>query len=517
MRRIHNGLTITAVVEDSKLTALRQLLQQINVQDEQGRSLIDFSAMPSLLFSSIVIAEAAPDAQGRMLPNRLLVFTSYSGTKKKHIKELVDHGRKGWIQLFAHCKGYVDQQGEAQGNVSRLLRKHIIRNTYYTGSHFISRQDQEQEHQLQKAIQEFLDEKWQDPTFVDAKPAEVRKEIQEFVASKDALSWSLAPYRLILSDWLALYGSLLLVGVLMFFSLVAPIVSVVLNGPAMAVYLAIGIGLVLQLVWPLLKKSLPRELDESKVVAKEEEKVFSWKKWLIRLIVFLLLTSSLTATLWNAVDHYAHWPWSGVLFWGFVFLMITLLLLLRRDERIPSEPIEPIPDERVSAITEKEYHPVVNEMSVISTLKKGSIRPLFLSLTLRLVPLIRAFNYIPSVHTARWLQTDNGRRLVFIAYFDNTSEGYAHDFVDSTKRTRNLNLIFGHAQGFPPTRYAILDGGKDRRQYMLGVRKSQLLTAVWYNSHPELSITNVNRNRAIRKGLFGKLKEEEIPEWLAQL
>lgn len=517
MRRIHNGLTITAIVEDSKLADLRHLLAQINAQDDYGKSLVDFSAMPTLLFSSIVIAEATPDATGVMLPNRLLIFTSYSGAKKEHIAELAEHGKEGWKQIFALCKDSQIYTGSDTRKVKALLRKHIIRNTYYTGSHFVSKDDQEKEHQLRNAIQGFLDEKWLEPDFKEVDPVRLRQDIQHFVAADASLSWSLRPFRLVLRDWLALYGALLLVGGLMFFSLFVPVLSLIKNTPGVAICFSLGLGVVLHLTWPIIKRFMPSELEEKSKNDKQSDHDFSLKKWLIRLLVFLILSTSLTATVWNAFSAYSQWPWAGLLFWGFVFGLVILLMLLRRDERVPYAKVEPIADERVRAIAEKESQAVVNEMSVISTLKKGRIRPFFLGLTLRLVPLIRAFNYIPSVHSARWLQTDNGRRLVFIAYFDNTSEGYAHDFVDSTKRTRNLNLIFGHAMGFPPTRYAILDGGKDRRQYMLGVRRSQVLTSVWYNSHPSLSITNITRNRAIRKGLAGKIKEEEVADWLALL
>src|SRR6185436_8946259 len=101
---------------------------------------------------------------------------------------------------------------------------------------------------------------------------------------------------------------------------------------------------------------------------------------------------------------------------------------------------------------------------------------------------IRPFSYIPTVQTSRWLQIDKGWRLVFIAYFDNTSEGYANDFVDSPPFILRVNLMFGHGWGFPATKWAIGAGGKDRKAYMDAVRRQGKLTSVWYDSHPALSI-----------------------------
>lgn len=201
----------------------------------------------------------------------------------------------------------------------------------------------------------------------------------------------------------------------------------------------------------------------------------------------------------------------------FVVGMVVLLLLLRLNELNPHIPGSAASDERIREIVTRETNPVINEMTVIAPLKKGLIRRVFLAVSLRLVFLIRYFSYIPTVHTARWLQTDRGKRLVFIATFDNISEAYAHDFVDSERRTMNMAVIFSHAFGFPATRWLVHKQYNHRSEYMKGVRSHQQLTQCWYAYNDAWSVENLKNNRAFRQGLFSQMKEEEIREWLLKI
>ncbi|SHN10260.1 hypothetical protein SAMN04488057_106242 [Cyclobacterium lianum] len=201
----------------------------------------------------------------------------------------------------------------------------------------------------------------------------------------------------------------------------------------------------------------------------------------------------------------------------FILVMGFLFLLLRLNENIPHSPSPELSDEKVREIVALETNPVINEMTVIAPLKKGWIRRIFLAITLKLVGLVAYFAYIPTVHTARWLQMDRGKRLVFIANFDNLSEAYAHDFVDSERRAMNMAVIFSHAFGFPATRWLIHKQYNHRSNYMKGVRAHQKVTQFWYAFQHELSVENLKRNRTFREGLNKKMNDAEIREWLLTL
>jgi len=251
--------------------------------------------------------------------------------------------------------------------------------------------------------------------------------------------------------------------------------------------------------------------------ATEGLKEIKWDKMrmLLPLGLFLLvMAASLVCLLLSFFINNPILQWIGVVFPAFLVILGLLFLWLRINENNPHIPNDPVSDDWIREIIEREKNPVLNEMTVIAPLKKGLIRRIFLGLSLRLITLVGYFSYIPTVHTARWLQLDGGRRLVFIANFDNISEAYAHDFVDSDNRSRNMAVVFSHAAGFPATKWLVKRGYNHRSEYMKGVRAHQKITQFWYAFNTELSVENLKNNRKFREGLFRDMDEKEIREWL---
>ncbi|MEO1052421.1 MAG: peroxidase [Bacteroidota bacterium] len=443
MSTIHYGLTISVRIRPGKRDTLEAVLNKIQDDGVAENDLFPFGQLSTTHFATWVIVPEEEAPNGRKLHEQLLLMTSYTGARAKHFDELAHVGLKGFHEAFLHCEGYQFQSSPSVDEMCRFLKKHAIRNTFYTGFQYITHEQAGQENQLREAIQGFLDQAWKNGTLADKSALETRSMIQQFVENQPELAWATKPYKRSFNDFLRLFGPLIVLGVIL------------------------GGSLILSIIF--------------------------------------IFTHTLVTTIGLAI------------FGGFLLTVSLLLVLLRINESNPHVDVAPPTDERIYEITSKEIYPVKNEMTVIGTLKKGFIRRVFLGFTLWLVPFFRAFSYIPTVHTARWLQIDGGRRLVFIAYFDNTSEGYAHDFVDSTKRTRNLNLIFGHGKGFPATKWAVGGGGKDRKRYITAVRASQKITQLWYSSHNTLGILNLNNNRDIRKGLFGDLDKAQVEEWLLKL
>ncbi|MBD8489308.1 peroxidase [Echinicola sp. CAU 1574] len=443
MGTIHDGFTASNRIRQEGMDALKDVLEALQDDFKYAHPSFSPKKLETTHFITWVIIPKEVAPNGRTLPARLLLMTSYTGSKREHLRELAEVGLSGLHEVYKHCEEYHYSEKPSVENMLNFLRKSSIKNTFYTGFQYVTKDLVYKQNQLRYAIQEYLDSDVFRAGLEGLTPGQVRKRIQDHVRTIPDLSWALKPYKRSFGDFLNLYGALI------FWLFI------------------LGGSLVLGILYPFFHHPL----------------------MLVGLIIFC----------------------------AFIGLIGILLVLLRMDENIPYEPLEEVSDERIYDITSREIHPVKNEMSVISPLKRGFIRRFFLAFTLRIVPIVRAFSYIPTVHTARWLQTDGGRRLVFIAYYDNTSEGYAHDFVDSTKRTRNLNLIFGHASGFPATKWAVGGGGKDRKGYITGVRTHQKITGFWYSTFPELSVLNLENNKAIHKGLFGNLDEKEIKQWLLRL
>jgi len=439
MNTIVDGATFSFEIKRENEKALSELLKQVHRERNELNGIIPFRKADHLHFASLVMLpeELAPNL--KTLPPRLLLLTTFTGNRKKHIHELMSLNAEAWHQIFSSCSAY-KASSASENFLTHFIMKQRISNTVYNAYQYFSREDVEQEGKLRNLLEEYLDSACDDPSFASLSPKQIRERLQNFVRTQPGLQWAIKPFKIGLSNYLRWnYKKLLLL----------------FGVPALA----------LCAILSLFIHSLAL-----KIIA----------------IVFLI-----------------------------ALLLFILMIVFLRISESHRDPEQHPTDQHIFDITSKEKAIVTNEMSVIGPVKREWIRHLFLSFILQAVKPLRPNMFIPTVHTARWAITDGVNRLVFIAYFDNTSEGYANDFVDSENRSRRLNLIFGNGYGFPPTRFAVYAGGaSDRRGYMNAVRKNQCITSVWYSTHETLGILNVLNNRAIRKGLFGKMKEDEIKDWL---
>jgi Dyp-type peroxidase family len=119
---------------------------------------------------------------------------------------------------------------------------------------------------------------------------------------------------------------------------------------------------------------------------------------------------------------------------------------------------------------------------------------------------------IPSIHFARWVIVDNGRRLLFFSNFDGTWESYLGDFVD--KAHKGLTAIWSNCVGFPRTRGLWGGGASDEQRFKALARDSQVVTDVWYSAYRWLTVSNINDNTRLRLGLYGEMDERAAAAWL---
>jgi Dyp-type peroxidase family len=119
---------------------------------------------------------------------------------------------------------------------------------------------------------------------------------------------------------------------------------------------------------------------------------------------------------------------------------------------------------------------------------------------------------IPSIHFARWVIVDDGRRLVFFSNFDGSWENYLGDFID--KSHNGLTAVWSNCVGFPRTKNLLQDGATDEQKFKTYSRDSQIPTQVWYSAYRWLSVDNVNNNSRIRLGLYGTMTADEAALWV---
>lgn len=119
---------------------------------------------------------------------------------------------------------------------------------------------------------------------------------------------------------------------------------------------------------------------------------------------------------------------------------------------------------------------------------------------------------IPSIHFARWVIVDDGRRLVFFSNFDGSWENYLGDFID--KSANGLTAVWSNCVGFPRTKNLAQLGATDEQKFKAYSRDSQIPTQVWYSAYRWLSVDNVNNNSKIRLGLYGGMTAAEAALWV---
>ena len=208
---------------------------------------------------------------------------------------------------------------------------------------------------------------------------------------------------------------------------------------------------------------------------------------------------------------------TGIVFGVVVVLLGAAYLFLRRLEK--TDPVI-ILNKDIDDLVSVEDRIVQNQMSSVIYIKE----PLwFRGLVLRAVLTFIDFSAkylsnqgtlagIPSIHFARWVIVDNGRRLVFFSNFDGSWENYLGDFID--KSHSGLTGVWSNCVGFPRTKNLVQEGATDEQRFKAYSRDSQIPTQVWYSAYRWLPVDNINNNTRIRLGLYGDMTADEAGVWV---
>ena len=199
---------------------------------------------------------------------------------------------------------------------------------------------------------------------------------------------------------------------------------------------------------------------------------------------------------------------------------VGLLLIRRQEARDVPETARPT-TEHVAALTAGEDHGVVNPFTAFGRVKPGLLRRITITGALRGLDYACRHVYrrdnlagVQSIHFARWLLIDGGRRVIFASDYDGSQESYMDDFID--RIAWGVNLVFSNGQGYPPTRWLIKDGARYAELYKRYLRRHQV-PSVWFAACPNMSARNLDDNAQLRAGLADELSDEEAQSWLALL
>jgi len=101
---------------------------------------------------------------------------------------------------------------------------------------------------------------------------------------------------------------------------------------------------------------------------------------------------------------------------------------------------------------------------------------------------------VKTIHFARWVLIDQGRRLLFQSRFDGTWDNYMGDFVDNI--AWGLDAIWSNTVGYPSA------GMNDIDAFKRFIRDRQFAHLAVYEAYPQESVLNLMRDRDISATLI---------------
>jgi len=212
-------------------------------------------------------------------------------------------------------------------------------------------------------------------------------------------------------------------------------------------------------------------------------------------------------------------------------LLLPLLLVaapaylwwLRRLEKTDPENTRRPSREHLHELLSVEDLDITNHFNVFGQVKPGRFRRYTLRVLLLLLDYASRHVYhsgfltrIQTIHFARWVLMDEGRRLYFASNYDGSADTYMDDFIN--KVAWGLNLVFSNGVGYPRTRFLIKGGAELEGRYKRTLRRNQLPSCSWYKAYPGLTAVDLARHHRIRQVLDkARPGERELRDWVRDL
>ena len=178
------AVTVRATVRDGRLPELRDILAAMDTHASHTPE-IPFAEFEEVHFARLLLLEDDVDLDGRLIPASLVYMSEIDAPLNAHVDRLADKGGAGLDATFGLCEGY---PVSPDGSSRRAFMEPRMLPAQATYVNTVGRTAVQirQEAQLRDAIETFLD----GATALPADPVAARAEIQRFVRSRPALSWS---------------------------------------------------------------------------------------------------------------------------------------------------------------------------------------------------------------------------------------------------------------------------------------------------------------------------------------
>ncbi len=163
-----------------------------------------------------------------------------------------------------------------------------------------------------------------------------------------------------------------------------------------------------------------------------------------------------------------------------------------------------------------------NHLTTMVEVTPGLFRLLTLRAVLWLISLLGRTVFvngklgtIPTIHFARWVFTDDKKRLLFFSNYDGSWANYLGDFADQA--WYGLTGVWGNTIAYPTARWLCWGGARDIDWFKVWSRTHNVYEDVWYSAYPNETLVNIVEDLKVRDGLEGNLNEAATEEWLKRL
>ena len=208
-------------------------------------------------------------------------------------------------------------------------------------------------------------------------------------------------------------------------------------------------------------------------------------------------------------------------------VLIIFIILIHFFYELRAKPFgktqSEIPLEHLATLKSQEDIIYQNQLSQVFELK-GGLRKLGLKFFLWATSFGARHIFIsgqlmgtPTIHFARWVIIDGGKRFVFFSNFDGSFDEYLGDFVDNNGW--GLNTIYGAAKGYPRTFFMVGRGSYRIAEFMGWGRLTQVPSQIWYSAYPWYGLQQIVDRSKLRTELFnsGELSETQIKQMLRRI
>ncbi|HET7544649.1 MAG TPA: hypothetical protein VFK05_32495 [Polyangiaceae bacterium] len=202
--------------------------------------------------------------------------------------------------------------------------------------------------------------------------------------------------------------------------------------------------------------------------------------------------------------------------------LVPALFALRVKEHFDVQsPSLSIPDDSAALLAREDLQ-VQNQLTHVVSLKPGPLRSVSTRVVLGVIDFLAHELFtrgnlggITSIHFARWVLIDEGKRLLFFSNYDGSWESYLGDFID--RASLGLTSVWSNTEGFPKSVFLAFKGATDEERFKAWTRAHQVTTQLWYSAYPDLTVHNILGNRKICAELARGLDSERaLQRWLGR-